>query len=90
MRAPLALAAGAILLAMTVAGSAGATWYETRITQSPDAATRPIVTYDDDNILHVIWEEAGEIRHVAHTEEGWTDVDVVGTGFGVSHYTCLS
>ena len=77
------------LLAMMFAGPVAAEWYETRITATPDPSTRPDVTFDAEDGLHILWEEAGEIRHLEHSDSGWGEVEVVGTGSGFDRFTCL-
>jgi len=89
MRAPLTFAVLAGLLTLATAGPAGGEWYETRITATPDPSTNPFVTVDAFDGMHIFWEEAGEIRHLLQTLEGWGDVEVVGTGIGFATYTCL-
>ena len=78
------------LLAATVAGPAAADWHEIQITQTQEDSRRPRVTFDRSDDLHVLWEEAGEIRHQLYTVLGWGEVETVGTGSGFDHWTCLS
>jgi hypothetical protein len=90
MRALLVLAVVPGLLAANLAGPAAADWHETQVTQTPEESRRPRVTFDRDDDLHVLWEEAGEILHRLHTDTGWEEVEIVGTGSGFDHWMCLS
>lgn len=89
MRAWPPIAAIPLLLLLIVNSPAPAEWYETRLTETPTDARRPTVTFDAADDLHVLWEEAGEIRHRLYAEASWGDIDLVGTGSDYDRWTCL-
>lgn len=89
MRALPPIAAVPFLLLTVLSNPAPAEWYETRLTETPTDARRPTPTFDANDDLHVLWEEAGEIRHRMYAGASWGDVDVVGTGSLYDRWTCL-
>lgn len=90
MRAMIVLAAVPFLLALSLPVPAAADWYETQVTRTQDDSRKPRVTFDRNDDLHVLWEEAGDIRHQLFTGAGWGEVETVGSGSGFDHWMCLN
>jgi hypothetical protein len=90
MRALLVLATVPALVASNLAVPAAAEWYETQVTQTQEDSRRPRLAFDRSDYLHVLWEEAGEIRHQLYTDTGWQEVETLGTGSGLDHWMCLT
>lgn len=88
MRKWIAILVATLALLLVLAEATEASWYETRVTQTPLPSTEPRVTFDAWADLHVFWEEGGQILHRAHTGLGWEDVEVVGTGGDFDISTC--
>lgn len=52
-------------------------WHRAQVTTTAESSTSPRIVHDTHDVVHIFWEESGEIRHQAF---GTNQFEVVGAG----------